>query len=123
NDNQRSLFGIKEPCYNTTSKPGNYLDGSCSASLTSRPAIPLYTGNIVDQSTGSSSRTVADTDGGWKIDLDPSTTSKVCSIDFTTSCTVDSDCSSGQTCNKYGAERVVTDTVALTNGTVFFTSF
>jgi type IV pilus assembly protein PilY1 len=37
-------------------------------------------------------------DPGWKINLDPDTTAE-------------------------GAERVVTDTVALTNGTVFFTSF
>ena len=53
-------------------------------------------GSLVNQT--SSVGTIAAENPGWKIDLDPST---------------DVD----------GAERVVTDTVALTNGTVFFTSF
>lgn len=85
--NNRSLFGIKEPCYNTAAKPGNYLDGNCALA---------QSGSIVNQT--SSISTVAGTDGGWRIDLDAYTAGG-------------------------GAERVVTDTVALTNGTVFFTTF
>lgn len=87
-DNRRALYGIKEPCYNTGNKPGNYLDGNCT--------VP-QSGTIVNQT--SSVSTVASTAGGWRIDLDNSTPPSE------------------------GAERVVTDTVALTNGSVFFTTF
>jgi type IV pilus assembly protein PilY1 len=87
-DSRRALYGIKEPCYNTEGKPGNYLDPACSVALS---------GSIVDQT--SSISTVEGTNGGWRIDLDNSTPPSE------------------------GAERVVTDTVALTNGSVFFTTF
>lgn len=90
-DNRRALFGIKEPCY----RPGNYLDTACST---------VQSGSIVDQT--SSISTVEGTNGGWRIDLDNSTTAGV-----------------GGATTSEGAERVVTDTVALTNGTVFFTTF
>ena len=82
----RSLFGIKEPCYNTADKPGNFLDGNCTAALS---------GSLQDQT---SSVGELGTAPGWRIDLDAATTSAA-------------------------AERVITDTVALTNGSVFFTSF
>lgn len=108
NDTQRFLFGIKEPCYNTATVPGNVLDKNCSA------AIPVTTAAGLPS---------INSDNGWQISLDPATAGKVCSVDFTTTCTADSDCPMGQSCGKYGAERVVTDTVALTNGTVFFTTF
>jgi type IV pilus assembly protein PilY1 len=83
----RSLYGIKDPCYNTTTTPGNFLDKTCTAAMT---------GTLVNQTNSVS--TIAAGDPGWQIDLDASTTNE-------------------------GAERVVTDTVALPNGTVFFTSF
>jgi type IV pilus assembly protein PilY1 len=83
---RRALYAVKEPCYNKLGI-GNYLDHSCS---------DPQSATIVNQT--SSVSTVSDSHGGWKIDLDPSTTAEA-------------------------AERVVTDTVALTNGTVFFTSF
>ena len=83
---RRSLYGIKEPCYNKGSI-GNYLDVTCS---------DPQSGSIVDQTSSVSN--VLSSDGGWKIDLDASTSAQA-------------------------AERVVTDTVALTNGAVFFTSF
>jgi len=85
-NNQRALFGIKEPCYNTNSKPGNFLDGSCTA---------MISGALQDQTSS-----IGDIGGapGWKINLDSATTDM-------------------------GAERVITDTVALTNGVVYFTSF
>lgn len=94
-DSRRALYGIKEPCYNTAAKPGNYLDPTCTTA---------QSGTIVDQT--SSITTVAGTAGGWRIDLDNSTTAGV----------------DGATTSE-GAERVVTDTVALTNGSVFFTTF
>ncbi len=82
---RRAIYGIKEPCYNTNARPGNYLDKDCSATITS---------GVTNQSDS----VTAVGAGGWKIDLANSTTAN-------------------------GAERVVTDAVALTNGTVFFTSF
>jgi type IV pilus assembly protein PilY1 len=56
----------------------------------------LSDGSLQDQTTTIHTMTAADK--GWRIDMDAATTSE-------------------------GAERVVTDTVALTNGTVFYTSF
>lgn len=94
-DSRRALFGIKEPCYNTAAKPGNYLDPTCTAA---------QSGTIVNQT--SLVTTVAGTNGGWRIDLDNSTTAGV-----------------GGATTSEGAERVVTDTVALTSGSVFFTTF
>lgn len=90
-DSRRALYGIKEPCYNTA----NHLDPTCSAA---------QAGTIIDQT--SSVSTIGSSDGGWKINLENSTTAGV----------------SGATTSE-GAERVVTDTVALTNGSVFFTTF
>lgn len=83
----RTLYGVKEPCYNTSTNPGNFLDKTCTDARAS--------GDLTDQST---TLHAGPQPVGWKIDLDASVTD-------------------------YGAERVVTDTVALTNGAVFFTSF
>jgi len=83
---RRAIFGIKEPCYNTAARPGNYLDKNCTAAVTA---------GITNQSDTISTDVGA---GGWRVDLDSATTDN-------------------------GAERVVTDAVALTNGTVFLTSF
>jgi type IV pilus assembly protein PilY1 len=90
NDSRRSLFGIQEPCYNTTDRPGNVLDPNCTATLS----------DTLLQNQTTTVHTMAAADKGWRIDMDVANT----------------------TTNE-GAERVVTDTVALTNGTVFFTSF
>jgi type IV pilus assembly protein PilY1 len=84
---QRTLYGVKEPCYNTNDNPGNFLDNTCNAARSAS--------DITDQST---TLHEGPQPIGWKINLDTSTTA-------------------------FGAERVVTDTVALTNGAVFFTSF
>ena len=86
-DSQRTLYGIKDPCYNTAALPGNMLNKNCSTTIAA--------GDITDQSTSISTSIGT---GGWKIDLDPSTTA-------------------------FGAERVVSDAVTLTNGTVFATTF
>jgi type IV pilus assembly protein PilY1 len=84
-DGPRALYGIKEPCYNTTANPGDIIDKTCTAART-------------ETLTNQSGTPSATTGVGWVINLDGATTD-------------------------YGAERVVTDTVALTNGAVFFTSF
>jgi len=84
---RRALFGIKEPCYNTSDKPGNFLDGNCTTTVS---------GSLVNQT--SSVATVNPGDPGWRVDLNDDTAT-------------------------LGAERVVTDTIALTNGTVLFTTF
>jgi type IV pilus assembly protein PilY1 len=85
----RSLFGIKEPCYNTASKQGNFLDGSCTSAVS---------GTLVNQTSTVSADTVVAAAPGWRVNLNAATATE-------------------------GAERVVTDTVALTNGTVTFTTF
>lgn len=93
-DSQRAIFGIKDPCYNTNANPGNLLDKTCMRTQTSVSAVSPSA--ITDQTT-----TITPASGvgaGWKVNLDASTTS-------------------------FGAERVVTDAVALTNGAVFVTSF
>ena len=51
NDSRRALYGVKEPCYNTLTTPGNFLDKTCTAA---------QAGTIVDQT--SSIAAVADTD-------------------------------------------------------------
>ncbi|QWV96046.1 pilus assembly protein PilY [Geomonas nitrogeniifigens] len=84
---RRWIYGVKEPCYNTSNLPGNIYDASCSTTVA--------LGDVTDQSTSISSSVGS---GGWKIQLDASTTA-------------------------FGAERVVSDAVTLTNGTVFVTTF
>ncbi|GFE58271.1 hypothetical protein AOG1_21510 [Geobacter sp. AOG1] len=86
-DSPRTIYGIKEPCYNSDANPGNFLDKTCTTAR--------LVGDLTDQST---TLHTGPQPLGWKIDLDTSTTT-------------------------FGAERVVTDTVALTNGAIFFTSF
>jgi type IV pilus assembly protein PilY1 len=90
NDTRRAIFGIQEPCYNTTVVPGNVLDPNCVATLASTPPT------VVNHTSSISTLTASNK--GWTIDLAEHSTTE-------------------------GAERVVTDTVALTNGTVFFTTF
>ncbi|QWV92034.1 pilus assembly protein PilY [Geomonas oryzisoli] len=84
---QRSIYGLKDPCYNTSAVPGNKIDPNCSTTISNS--------DITDQSTTISTSIGS---GGWTIGLDASTTA-------------------------YGAERVVSDAVTLTNGTVFVTTF
>jgi type IV pilus assembly protein PilY1 len=89
----QALYGIKDPCYNNSAKLGNYLAPSCTDAVS---------GTIVDQSGSSAApaTSLSTSAGGWKILLD------------------DKD-----TTNGYMTERVITDTLANTNGAVFFTTF
>ncbi|HEY5974987.1 MAG TPA: pilus assembly protein PilY [Geobacteraceae bacterium] len=88
NSTVRSLFGIKDPCYNKGSI-GNVLDSTCTDTVSA--------GSLV-ASSGTTTASDIGTAPGWVINLDAATTTE-------------------------GAERVVTDTVALTNGVVYYTSF
>ncbi|UFS69638.1 pilus assembly protein PilY [Geomonas sp. RF6] len=94
NTSRRMLFGVKEPCYNKANI-GNYLDKACTDGYTGT-VLEGAAGALVDQTSDISS--VGSGNAGWRIKLDASTSS-------------------------VGAERLVTDTVSLVNGTVFFTSF
>ena len=92
-ENARSLFGVKEPCYNY---PVNgvvlgldSITKSCIASVN----VP----SLVNQ-TGSSANSVGVSDPGWRINLDPS--------------------SSG-----VGAERLITNATSNTGGAVFFPTY
>ena len=91
--NARSLFGVKEPCYNYPVNgvaPGlDSLTKSCSASVD----VP----SLVDQ-TGSGSNPVGVADPGWRINLDPGSAAA-------------------------GAERLVTNATSNTGGAVFFPTF
>jgi type IV pilus assembly protein PilY1 len=83
---RRAIFGIKEPCYYTTS---NDLNPLCAENA-------LTKGDLTNKSADDAADT--EVSKGWFIDLDQSEAS-------------------------FAAERVITDPVALTNGTVFFTTF
>ncbi|RII27385.1 MAG: pilus assembly protein PilY [Geobacter sp.] len=72
------------------------LDTTCSTQLSSDPN-PLISG-ITDRTTVGTTPDPTVGTGGWKVDLEPYGAS-------------------------YGAERVVTNTVTLTNGAIFFTTF
>ncbi len=95
NNGIRALYGIKEPCYGVQAgAPGNTVDKNCVAPVSK---------TLADQTGIPPALTIDPDAGGWKITLEAATASGVTPAQ--------------------AAERVVTDTVALTNGTVFFTSF
>ncbi len=89
----QSLYGIKEPCYNNTAVPGAHINPNCTDSIASSQLVPQTTADLFGNFSA-----VGASNAGWRIDLAGSTSTQ-------------------------GAERVITDTTALTNGTVFFTSF
>ncbi|MFZ3064116.1 MAG: PilC/PilY family type IV pilus protein [Nitrospirota bacterium] len=108
--NRRRIFGIKEPCL-TSSGPYGSLNPACTntvsaASLLDVTAIP---GN-----------TAVDNEG-WFIYMDISgnyTYSECQSYDSYGNCTSQSNVT-----RAYGAERVITNSVASTTGCVFYTSY
>jgi type IV pilus assembly protein PilY1 len=94
-DNVMSLYGIKEPCYSTTTGPKKDLDDTCTT------ALDLST--LTDQSSNSPSSSLASghTDG-WYVNLDATGT-----FDG----------------KAFKAERVVTTPSVKTNGLLQFTTF
>jgi type IV pilus assembly protein PilY1 len=108
---QEALFGVKEPCYSRNTGPPTYsplgpvngIDTSCTTTING-------TSGLTDQ-TGSASTSPASTlpanSGGWFINLDCTGTS----------------CSGTPLSDSFMSERVITDPLASTNGTVYFTTF
>ena len=92
--NQGKLVGVLDPCFVM-----NSFSQSSLSTDTCKATIPFSSGTFVDQTT---LLTSPDFTGkkGWYITLDPQ-----------------------DTANDYGAERVITDPVAMPNGAVFFTTF
>lgn len=91
---QSTIFGVKEPCYKAVV---NHADGTKTKDdldeACTAPAV--LKGSLTNQS---SIAATPSSSNGWFIDLDRESGS-------------------------YGSERIITDTVAKTNGLVFFTSF
>jgi len=99
--NQRVLYGVMEPCYNTATGPSNSIHNTCTTSLSS--------GDFDDQTT-SPSATLVSGATGWYVNLTAATTSAGVVT------TTDSDAVNA-------AERVITDPLAVFSGYVFFTTY
>ena len=84
NDQTRTLYGIDDPCFNTTTVPAHF-DFNCAASA----------GLLTDVTSISAG---ADGSENWSIDM-------------------------SSAASPLGAERVITDPLATSNGLVFFTTF
>lgn len=102
--NQRTLFGIKEPCFTAA----GVFDTSCTTSF----AIGILTNvtniaNVPSESTANGSGF-----NGWYINVDASGNYTYAEGDPAVN-----------VARNYGAERVITDTVSTTSGCVFFTSY
>lgn len=95
---KRVLYGLKEPCYTAS----NTMSTACTSSVTS---------GIVDQSADTPSSTLSTGATGWYINLYPATQS-----DGTTEATTEAAAANG-------AERVITDPLAVFSGVVFFTTY
>ena len=91
--NARSLFGVKEPCYNFPVNGVALGQDSIAKSCTASVKVQ----SLIDQ-TGSGTNSVGVGDPGWRINLDAG--------------------SSG-----FGAERLVTNAAASTGGAVFFPTY
>jgi type IV pilus assembly protein PilY1 len=108
-DSQRHLFGIEDTCYDGVK---NTMNGGWNASNiplgcnASSPAELTFS-NLQDQST-TIVNTLPTDKKGWYIALDPSGNYKM---------------GSQMIESAYGAERVVTNTTANFNGTIFYTTF
>lgn len=87
NGTQRSIFGLKDPCYTSS----NDLNAACAEAALTKDSLDSQTDDTSPNELESGKQ-------GWYIDLD------------------DDDAT-------FGAERVVTNPVALTNGSVFFTTY
>jgi type IV pilus assembly protein PilY1 len=98
-DGQRSLFGIKDPCY----LPSNTFDNTCTTEVSTTRGS-----SITDSTTSPPSTDV--TNNGWVIDLDMCTDATGNVVACTASTVV------------YAAERDITTPLAAFTGNVFFTS-
>ncbi|HEY5996637.1 MAG TPA: hypothetical protein VIU29_06415, partial [Candidatus Deferrimicrobiaceae bacterium] len=97
-DSPRGLFGIKDPCMNT----GNTLDARCTSSVSPSDLTLIGDNTVITD-------TVANGSGfaGWKIALDT-----VTPVSYDNGAAI-----------AYRAERVITDPLATSSGSVFFTTY
>ncbi|MEW6418813.1 MAG: hypothetical protein AB1480_11950 [Nitrospirota bacterium] len=109
-DNQRRIFGVKEPCFTSD----NTLNTSCTSTVSVSSSSCPVSGSVCSvTSIGDVPlEEVANADSfkGWYINLDTCTDSSGNPV----------------TCNSsayYRTERVITDPMAITAGIVFFTTF
>jgi type IV pilus assembly protein PilY1 len=108
---QQALFGVKDPCYSRNTGPPNYsplgpvngIDTDCTDSISGVGSLTNQTGSA----STDPSNTISASSPGWYINLDCTGTS----------------CSGSPLNDGYMSERVVTDPLASTNGTVYFTTF
>jgi type IV pilus assembly protein PilY1 len=121
-DAQRKLYGIREPCYNTTNLPGDRFDPACTQAGSASDDRTTFTGTCSDNPSNSCNSgaggmtncatgaqcVVPASSAGWYIRL---------------LCSATDSCSWGTAPAGYKAERVVTETLAAYNGAVFFTTF
>jgi type IV pilus assembly protein PilY1 len=101
-NSQRSLFGIKDPCYSTSG-----LNASCTTA---------FSGSLTDVSNtpNADPSTISD---GWRINLDTSGTYTHCEVR-------NPDGTCAQSVQRfYRAERVVADPFTTMSGLVFFPSY
>jgi hypothetical protein len=94
---QRSLFGLKEPCYSLTG-----LTVNCTTT---------FSGSLIDV-TSTPNADPATITNGWRIDLDDSDDYAYSEGNPPVAVT-----------RNYRAERVITDPLSTTSGLVFFTSY
>jgi len=95
---QRSLFGVKDPCFGST----NVIDPSCTTTVAAADLQNIGDTTVIAESTANSLGFA-----GWRIDLD-------------TASPVAYDAGGAK---NYQAERVITDPLASSAGVVFFTTF
>jgi type IV pilus assembly protein PilY1 len=95
---QRSLFGLKDPCFTEA----NTLNPTCTTTVSAGSLQTVADATVVAEATANSAGF-----HGWKIDLDTTT-----SVDY-----------DGTGAKDYQAERVITDPLATSAGLVFFTTF
>ncbi len=101
-DNQRKLFGIKEPCFTSS----NTLDTTCTALVSSGDLTNVTSISDVPSETTANSTTFK----GWYVNLDAP--GNYTYLEGGTSVT-----------RGYRAERVITDPLSTTSGLVFFTTY
>jgi hypothetical protein len=101
-NSQRSLFGIKEPCYSTSG-----LNANCTTA---------FSGSLTDVSNTPKADPSAIADG-WRINLDASGNYTHCEVR-------NPDGTCAQSVQRfYRAERVITDPLTTTSGLVFYVSY
>jgi type IV pilus assembly protein PilY1 len=96
---RRQIIALSEPCYSKTAGYTDKIDPTCSTTITS-PVLGVFP-TLSNKTTNYTDALSLGQGDGWYVNLDARDVPIV----------------------NFGAERVTTDPVALTNGAVFFTTF